>query len=111
MNRDEVLAILKVEEPRLRAEFGVKSLALFGSVARNEALEASDVDLLVEYDRPIGLLHHVGTALHLEKLLGVPKVDLVLRRAVLPELRDIIFSEAIDVFSAPAVEVPHSAHA
>lgn len=111
MRRDDVLAILRTEEPRLRAEFFVKSLELFGSVARDEAGSDSDVDLLVAYDRPIGLLHHVGTALHLEEKLGVPKVDLILRRAVLPELREIIFAEAIDVFGPQPVEAPHPAHA
>src|SRR2546428_3266622 len=98
MNRDDVLAILRADEPRLRAEFFVKSLELFGSVVRDEARSDSDVDLLVEYDRPIGLLHHIGTALHLEEALGVPKVDLIIRHSVIEELKAIIYGEAIDVF-------------
>lgn len=50
MQREHVLRILDAEGPRLRAEFGVRSLALFGSAARGEATEGSDVDLLVEFE-------------------------------------------------------------
>ncbi len=96
MNRDEVLHILRSNATTLRERYFVRSLALFGSVVRNEARAKSDVDLLVEFDRPVGLLHFVGTAQYLEKVLGVRKVDLVLRRAVLPELREEIFAEAVN---------------
>ena len=70
MKRDEVLAILRAEQPRLRSEFGVKSLALFGSVARDAATAASDVDLLVEFDRPTGYFGLVRAQLHLQEILG-----------------------------------------
>ena len=66
-------------------------------MVRGEATDHSDVDLLVEFDRPIGLLHLIGTEQYLEKLLKV-KVDLVLKRAVLPELDDEIREETIDAF-------------
>jgi predicted nucleotidyltransferase len=108
--RDEVLTILRAEQPRLRSEFGVKSLALFGSVARAEASDSSDVDLLVEYERPVSLFDHVGTALYLEEALGVSKVDLIIRDCVIDELKDQIYGEAIDVFGTETVEVPDSAH-
>ncbi|MDH7499589.1 MAG: nucleotidyltransferase family protein [candidate division NC10 bacterium] len=98
MRRDEVLKILTEHRDELRQRFAVKSLALFGSVAREEMADASDVDLLVEFERPVGLLHLVGTQQHIEKLLGVERVDLVLRRAVLPELKEDIFAEAVDAF-------------
>ena len=111
MRREEVLRTIAGHERELRRQFGIQSLFLFGSAARNEANETSDVDLLVEFDRPIGLLHLVATAQSLERLLGVERVDLVLRRAVLPELRDSIFEEAIDVFASPGVEAPGAAHA
>ena len=97
MKRDDVLRILGAHRDELREKFGVKSLALFGSAVRSEATGTSDVDLLVEFDRPIGLLHLIATEQHLEDLLGT-KVDLVLRRAVLPDLKDRIFSEALNAF-------------
>ena len=52
MRRDEILAILRSEAPRLRAEFGVKSLALFGSVARDEAGPGSDAPALLQFSHP-----------------------------------------------------------
>ena len=55
MQRDDVLKILVDHRDELRQQFGVKSLALFGSVARDEATETSDVDLLVAFARPVGL--------------------------------------------------------
>lgn len=88
---------LRAHERELREHFHVCSLALFGSSARGGAGPASDVDLLVEFDRPIGLLHLSATALRLERLLGRP-VDLVLRRALRPELRGPVLAEALDVF-------------
>src|SRR5262249_36648982 len=109
--RDDVLRILRAEQPRLRSEFGVKSLALFGSVARDAASESSDVDMLVEYDRSISLFDHIGTALHLEETLGVARVDLIIRDSVIDELKDRIYREAIDVFGSETVEVPASPHA
>jgi predicted nucleotidyltransferase len=54
MKQDIVLQILKQQNAELTKRFGVKSLLLFGSVARNEATSASDVDLLVEFNRPMG---------------------------------------------------------
>lgn len=98
MKRDEALKTLAEHREELRQRFGVKSLALFGSVVRDEATDASDVDLLVEFDRPVGLLHVIGTEQYLEKLLSVNKVVLVLERAVLPEFKDGILAEAIDAF-------------
>lgn len=88
---------LRAHERELRERFHVRSLALFGSSARGQAGPASDVDLLVEFERPVGLLHLSATALRLEGLLG-RSVDLVLRRALRPELRGPVLAEAVDVF-------------
>jgi uncharacterized protein len=96
MRRDEVMRILRTNRGALRHDFAVRSLAIFGSVARGEETGASDVDLLVEFDRPIGLLHLITTEQYLERLLGVERVDLVLKRAVLPELRQEIYAEAVN---------------
>jgi predicted nucleotidyltransferase len=109
MRRNEVLAMLRAQRERLRSQYGVKSIALFGSTARDEAGPNSDVDLLVEFDRAISLFDLVDTGLYLERVLAVPKVDLVIRHNVIPELRDIIYGEAIDVFDSAEVEASHSA--
>ncbi len=111
MNRAEVLETLAAHHNELRKRFAIKSLALFGSVARDESTAESDVDLLVEFDRPIGLFHLIGTEQYLQSLLGVRKVDLVLRRSVINELKRNIFREAINVFDAQGMEIPPAAHA
>ena len=97
MKRQEVLTILAAHRAELRERFAVKSLALFGSAARDESTAESDVDLLVEFDRRIGLFHLMDTEEFLRQLLGVKKLDLVMRRSVLPELKDEILAEAVDV--------------
>jgi len=73
---------------------GVRSLDLFGSVVRGEAGPDSDVDLLVQFDRAIGLFHFFRVQYRLEEILGC-HVDLVMRDAVKPQLRDRIFREAV----------------
>ena len=54
MKRDIVIRVLKEKNAELSAQYGVKSLSLFGSVARDEATANSDVDLIVEFSRPVG---------------------------------------------------------
>ena len=93
MTRDELVRILGEHRSELDAH-GVQSLALFGSMARDEAGPESDVDLLVEYSRPVGLFEVVDLKEYLEKLLG-RRVDLVLREDLKPRIRDRILGEAI----------------
>jgi predicted nucleotidyltransferase len=97
MKRDEVLRILAAHRDELRREYSVKSLALFGSVARDEATGASDIDILVDFDRRVSLFDLIGLQLRLQDLLRVPKVDVVMRDAIYPAIKDDILSEAIDV--------------
>jgi uncharacterized protein len=94
VRRDDVLAILAQHRDELR-ELGVSSLALFGSVARDEARPDSDVDVLVDFDRPVGLLHLARVRRRLSQLLGA-NVDLLTPDGVHPALRDHIFAEAFD---------------
>jgi predicted nucleotidyltransferase len=96
LRRGEALTILSSHQVALKQDFGVKSLSIFGSVARDEARADSDVDILVEFDRRVGLFHIAGLQQHLEGILG-RKVDLVMRRAVLDELKDKIYGEAVNV--------------
>lgn len=96
MQRDKVIKVLAAHRDDLRA-MGVKSLALFGSVVRGDAGDSSDVDLLVEFDRPVGYFHYIDVQEYLEKILSVRKVDLVLRHAVFEELKEDIYGEAVNV--------------
>ena len=70
------------------------SLEIFGSVARGEAGPDSDVDLLVDFDHPIGLFHFFRVQRALEQFLGC-HVDLVMRDAIKPQLRERILREAV----------------
>ena len=90
----EVLQTLSLHRTELK-ELGVKSLAVFGSVVRGEARPDSDVDLLVEFDRPTGLFGLLDVKYRLEKILGL-RVDLVGRSGVHPALRDRVYAEAVD---------------
>ena len=75
MKRDQITQILQAHRSELEQKYGVKSLSLFGSVARDEDGPASDVDLLVEFTRPVGYFGLFALQDHLESLLG-SKVDL-----------------------------------
>ena len=93
MERDQILALLKRRKRRLK-QFGVRSISLFGSIARNQARKRSDVDLLVDFDKPIGLFEFARLQMYLEEALG-RKVDLVTLDALRKELRETILKEAI----------------
>ena len=96
MSRQEVLSTLQAQQAVLHARFGVARLALFGSVARDEAGQDSDVDLLVEFDRPIGLFRFLELQNHLEGLLGCG-VDLGTPQSLKPRIRDRVLAEAVRV--------------
>ena len=72
-------------------------LAVFGSGARGEAGPDSDVDLLAEFDRSVGLFHFIHVQDLIKDLLNGAEVDLVARDAVYEELREDIYGEAVDV--------------
>lgn len=93
MADQKLLELLGNHRDEIRT-FGVHSLSLFGSVARDEAREDSDVDILVEFLRPVGLFEFVRLQMYLEELLG-RKVDLVTVEALRPEMRDEILQEAV----------------
>jgi predicted nucleotidyltransferase len=75
MSREEIIALLRAEYPYLVSEYGVKRIGLFGSFAKGSPSETSDVDVVVEFERPIGL-RFVELAEHLERLLD-KKVDVL----------------------------------
>jgi uncharacterized protein len=95
MKREEVLRILGANRTKLKG-LSVKSLSLFGSVARDEATDASDVDFLVDFEEghPTGLFEFFGVSQFLEDVLGC-KVDLVMTDALRKEYRDEVLKEAI----------------
>ncbi len=97
LSRDEIIEILGANREVLRRDFGVESMAPFGSAARGDGGTLSDIDVLVEIPKPISLFELVALQLRLQELLTVPKVDVVLRDAIFPPLRDAILAEALRV--------------
>jgi predicted nucleotidyltransferase len=75
LTRETVLRRLRESYPQLREQYGVRRIGLFGSFARGTAGEASDVDLIVEFQQPIGL-RFIELIDELEELLG-RKVDVL----------------------------------
>jgi predicted nucleotidyltransferase len=96
MKRKDAIDILSAHRQQLHQDFGVRSLALFGSVARDEAGEGSDVDLLVEFDRPTGLFGLIRLQQRLEALLGC-KVDVGTAAGLRPRIRERVLHEALRV--------------
>ena len=93
MERDKILSLLKSRRRQLK-KFGIHSLSIFGSVARDQAHTNSDVDILVDFEKPIGLFEYARLQMYLEEILERP-VDLVTPEALRPELREEILREAI----------------
>ncbi len=96
MRREVVIHTLEREKARLESQFGVKSLLLFGSVARDEAGTGSDVDLLVEFNKPVGYFGLFSLQDYLENLLGCP-VDLGTPDSLKPRLRERVMGDLIRV--------------
>lgn len=96
MTSHEVLHLLSTRQPEIRQKFGVRDLAIFGSVARNDAGPDSDLDVLVEFSDQPTFNNYMGLKLYLEDLFGV-KVDLAISSDVRPALRPRIEKEALHV--------------
>ncbi len=96
MNRYATLRLLEKHKPYLASQFGVRQLALFGSVARDTATAQSDVDVLVSFNGPATSARFFGVKFYLEDLMGRP-VDLVTDKALRPELRSYVEREAVSV--------------
>lgn len=96
MNRDEVLNVLRAHKPILLQRFGVRELALFGSFARDQAKDTSDIDILVRFDAPLNWQRYFGAQGYLEDLLG-RRVDLATDQDLRVEIRPYVEREVIDV--------------
>lgn len=96
MKREQAIELLREKQTELTERYPVKTLTLFGSVARDEARAESDIDILVEFSQPVGLFHFIELQQRLEEILGC-KVDLGTPRSLKPYLRDRVMHEAIRV--------------
>ena len=84
--RDEIIAIAQ--------RYGASDIRIFGSVARGDAREQSDLDLIVRFESGRSLLDHGGLVMDLRELLG-RRVDVIDEEAMKPRFRDHVLKEAI----------------
>ena len=96
MRRAEVIAAISAHREDIARRFGVRSLSLFGSVARDEARPDSDIDLVVEFEGPTTFDAHMGLLVFLEDLLG-RRVDVVTAKGLKPRLRPLIDQDLVRV--------------
>ena len=101
MSRDEVLALLKQHQAELSA-FGLRRLALFGSVARNEAGPDSDIDVLVEFDGETTFSRYAKLYDRLEEILPC-RVDLAIASSVRSVLREGVEEDAYEIAELQSV--------
>jgi len=93
---DQIIMKLRENKPVLEEKYKVKTLGVFGSYVRGEQREGSDLDILVEFQEPVGLFKFMELEEYLGKNTGV-KVDLVSRKALKPRIGKYILEEVINV--------------
>jgi predicted nucleotidyltransferase len=96
MDRQTILDRLTAEAPGLRKKYGVKSLSVFGSMARGDDHEGSDVDVLITFDGSATFRRFMGLKLDLEEMFGRP-VDLATPDTLRPEIRPAVEKDLIHV--------------
>jgi predicted nucleotidyltransferase len=84
--REEILAIA--------ARYGARNVRVFGSVARGDADEKSDVDFVVDFDQDSSLMDHAALMLELQELLG-RRVDIAPEKTLRPRLRNRVLEESV----------------
>jgi len=96
MGREEVLGLLRMHKKTLAQRFGVVEVKLYGSFARNQVEDDSDVDVLLRFDAPPDWRRYFGAQAYLEDLLGRP-VDMAIDQELRAEIRPYVERELIDV--------------
>ncbi|MFQ3548336.1 MAG: nucleotidyltransferase family protein [Armatimonadota bacterium] len=91
---DNITEKIISHKSQLKKDFNIKEIGIFGSFVRNEENENSDIDLLVELEKPIDLFRFLDLEEYLSELTG-RKVDLVSKKALKPEISKIILQEVV----------------
>lgn len=89
--RNDILNKLSDLKPLLRREYSVKQIGLFGSFSDDTFTDDSDIDLLVEFEKPIGW-KYFSLEIYLEKVFG-RKIDLVTKNALKEQIKDQILNQ------------------
>ncbi|MCA1756255.1 MAG: nucleotidyltransferase family protein [Bacteroidales bacterium] len=91
MTREDIIIKLQEIKPILKEEYSVKDIGLFGSFSEDTFTDKSDIDLLVEFQKPVGW-KYFSLELYLEKIFG-RKIDLVTRNGLKEQIRDNILKQ------------------
>lgn len=91
LTRKDIISRLREIKPVLKEEYSVKSIGLFGSFSEGTNVDDSDIDLLVEFEKPVGW-KYFSLEIYLEKIFG-RKIDLVTRNGLRSQIRDQILNQ------------------
>jgi uncharacterized protein len=91
-HREDVISLLR--QQMVQSRFGIQSLSLFGSVARNEATATSDLDFVVDFEGVVTFDRYMDLKIFLEDLFN-KKIDLAIEGSLKPQIRQRVFEEAI----------------
>ena len=96
LTKEEIISTLRQQKDLLRTKFYVKNIGIFGSFARNEANESSDIDFLVEFEE--GNLDYYMIRRNLNDFLSLEfkrEVDIAIQKALKPHYKDMILKQAV----------------
>lgn len=93
---NEIKEILQSHKKNLQDTYGIRTIGIFGSYVRGEQTEGSDIDVLVELEKPIGFFKFLELEEHLGKITGL-KVDLVTKKALKPMIGKYILNELVAI--------------
>lgn len=97
--KNEILRILKEELPQLRNKYGIKTIGLFGSYSREEQSMGSDVDILVQFERPVGFFKFIAMEEYLKERIG-ENVEIVTEDALKPYIKPRVLKDVVYVEGA-----------
>lgn len=92
--KNDILSLIKEEIPYIKKRYYVKNIGLFGSFSRGEQTKASDIDMLVEFEKPVGFFLFIELEEYLSQKLRI-KVDLVTPDALKPLIKPEIIKEVV----------------
>src|SRR4030042_769759 len=93
---EEIKEILRNQKPFLTEKYGVKEIGVFGSYVKGEQKDESDLDILVEFGRPVGFFEFLDLEEYLGNLIGI-KVEIVTRKALKPKIGAHILREVVPI--------------
>ncbi len=96
MDVNQIRLLILERKDEIKEKFKAEVLGVFGSYARGEEKEESDIDVLVRFEEGATLLHLTGLGYYLEDLFGVP-VDVVSERGLRPIMKDNVLKELVPV--------------